>query len=132
MSRMDKIGRDSAIAVMLGILSLSWSCGGEKSVDEHAEASGLYKRTCMLTRQYIDSIKSAKDTVTLNALLERYEEMLDRMNFEVEPDTDYQLSEGENDTISMLMDQLAKAREERLKVLRKAPADSVASDTIIR
>ena len=130
MKTANKIIAAAAIAAAMGCGIVS--CGNEKKEDAHAEASGLYQRTCKLTRQYIDSIRSAKDTTELNQLLERYEAMLDRLNFEVPADTDYNLTEGENDTISQLMLQLSRARIERLKALGASlPADTIpAADTL--
>lgn len=92
-------------------------CAREKKDNDRAESSALYHRTCTLTEQYIDSLKQAKDSTEVNRLLDVYEERIDELNFDVAPDTDYKLSEGENDTIAMLMDRLAATRAERLKTL---------------
>lgn len=103
----------------------SGACKSESKDVKADAASGLYERTCRLTRVYIDSIKNAKDTTQVADLLERYELTLDKINFEVTPDTDYNLTEGQNDTIEMLMQKLSAAREARLRALDATPGDTI-------
>lgn len=113
----------------MGILSLAvGSCSGDKSDNNHQEAAKLYTKICNLTALYVDSISQAPDSASVHALLERFEERLDGVNYEVLPDTDYALNEAENDTISMMLDSLGRTRARRLLKLANhpAPADSLA------
>lgn len=122
---MTKIIISVALAAML-ILYIS-SCGKKVEEDSRGDAKGLYKRTCSLTQAYIDSISVAKDTLELNDLLDRYEERVDALNMEVESETDFKLTEGENDTIIQLLERLSHVRRERLRALGATlPADSAA------
>lgn len=106
------------------------ACTREKNDDNSQEAMSLYERTCQLTRQYIDSIKMAKDSTQVANLIDRYETALDKMNFDVSPDTDFDLTEGQNDTINMLMEQMSAVRHARLNAMaireENAPSDSLS------
>lgn len=118
-------------AMGVGIVLTLCACSREeKKVDQH-ETSGLYIKMCNLTRSYTDSIMAAKDSTQLTQLLDRYELRVDALNFEVSPDTDYQLSEGQNDTIVMLMQKLQEARDSRLHSFRSAGNQSATeSDSV--
>lgn len=118
---------------LVGILFFT-GCRKEQSTGSHEEAARLYAKICKATALYTDSILHAKDTTTLYALLERFEDRLEAINYEALPDTDYNLTEGENDTISMALDSLISARIRRLRELgeRKALAiDSVSADSSV-
>lgn len=115
-------------AVSLCIMAFAaGACGRDKNETSHEEASKLYVSICRLTSVYADSISNAPDSATVYGLVERFEERLDEVNYEVLPDTDYSLNEAENDTISIMLDSLGRVRARRLLKLanRKAAVDSV-------
>lgn len=107
-----------------------FSCRQEKSNVERTQARLLYERTCKEAALYIDSMRNAKDSTMVSALLDRFEERLVKINYDAVPDTDYALSEGENDTIKMALDSLLAMRVRRLKELgerKPEPTDSIDS-----
>lgn len=112
----------SAAAVCAAMLA---GCSGAESDPREKEAAILYQRLCKVTRLYTDSISAAGDSARINALFERYEKEFDRISFDVSPDTDIFLTEGENDTIVMLQARLLEKRSKRL-----ADQMHLASDTI--
>lgn len=116
-----------AVAIMSTCYVIS-ACTREQKDDNSQEASSLYERTCQLTRQYIDSIKVAKDSTQVANLIDRYEVALDKMNFDVSADTDFNLTEGQNDTINQLMEQMSAVRHARLKAM--AIREEVRSDSL--
>ncbi len=123
-------------AVVMAILLMSAAaCKREKQDTTHEEASRLYSGICSATRLYTDSILAASDTTQVNLLIEHFEERLEAINYDALPDTDYNLSEGQNDTIFQLLSALTEARVKRLKELgvhNPAPLDSilVAADSV--
>ena len=125
----NKIGRISGAALILLIMASASSCKKNDDNRGREEARRLFDGMVNLTKAYTDSIKAAKDTTQLNELIGRFEERIDKMNFDVAPDTDYSLTEGENDTITMMMDKFSAERMAKLKALSEQkvePADSVA------
>ena len=113
-------------AVAAACVAVLAGCSGSESDPREKEAAMLYQRLCKVTRLYTDSIGAASDSAQINALFERYEKEFDRISFDVSPDTDIFLTEGENDTISMLQSRLLNKRLQRLKVNQV----HLASDTV--
>lgn len=81
------------------------------------QADQLYKRICSTTVLYIDSIKTAKDSTAVESLFERFEERLVKINYESIPDTDYSISEDQNDTIYIHLDSIRRVRLHKLEDL---------------
>ena len=105
------------------------SCGSSDKSDNNADADRLFSETCRLTKLYTDSMKNAPDSAILNSLMERFDARLTDINFSVKAETDYNLTEGRNDTIASLIDSLRHAYDSRLYRLAhpiNEPADSAA------
>lgn len=120
-----------AILPFFSLLPLM-SCRQEKENVGREEAERLFIRTCRTAAIYTDSLKKAKDSTEVTSLIERFEQRLVEINYEASPDTDYALSEGENDTIKMALDTLMAVRIRRLIELGKRnleTTDSVDSIT---
>ena len=117
-----------------GIMALAaTACRKEKTDNSREEASELYRNICKTTTAYIDSINNAPDSASVYALLARYDERMDEINYEADPDTDYKLNGGENDTIFQAMVALGDAHRNRLRQLaahRAAAVDSIAADSM--
>lgn len=90
------------------------ACENTGSNDDNQDVERLYSETCRLTALYTDSMTKANDSSALSGLMKRFDERLTRINFSVKPETDYHLSEGMNDTISLLIDSLRRVYNERL------------------
>lgn len=101
--------------LLLGLVFVS--CAREQEEQSREESIKLYRSISSLAETYIDSLENAKDTLALNSLMERFENRLDDINYAVIPDTDYSLSEDENDTIFMLLTQVMAARRTRMEEL---------------
>lgn len=120
-----------AIIGTVGIfLSLLSACRPGDEKRDRTAADNLYSRIISITRRYTDSIGSAKDSTTLFGLIDRYEERIVKINYDALPDTDFNLTEGQNDTISLWMDSLLSVKVRRLYELghpEPLPADTVGS-----
>lgn len=100
---------------LLAVLQLFTSCRqSEKNIQDHASLA-LYQQTCELTEAYLDSVSSAPDSLQLMLITDRFESRMERLNMDVAPETDYRLSEDQNDTIARLIEKLILAKEARLK-----------------
>ena len=108
----------SGLISLLGIAAVCCaSCKKEHTQNSHAEAERLFHDIHKVTLLYTDSILNARDSISLFELMNRYEEKLEEVNYAALPDTDYNLTEGENDTIKMAMDSLVSAKVRRLREL---------------
>lgn len=116
--------------IMFLLLIMAGACRHEERNIGREQAVSLYSKICSTTIKYTDSIRNAGDSATVDALRDRFEERLVEINYSVAPDTDYSLSEGENDTIKMRLDSLVAMHARRLSELGKPkdlPLDSIDS-----
>lgn len=122
----------SAVTALTMLMLVSVACGKKESNPNRDAARSLYEKVTALTRNYTDSIIAASDTVRVNELLQQFEEKIDKMNFDVPANTDYSLTEGENDTISLLLEKMAKVRRDKFKELSALshPTDSIPASSV--
>lgn len=107
------------------------ACGGKTEEEEETgteDALILYTSTLMLIRQYTDSISTAPDSLTLSQIYTRFNAKLDSVNFAVEPDTDLNLSEGQNDTLFIEMEKFRALYNQRLQHLERRDTISVSQE----
>lgn len=107
------------------------ACGGKTEEEEDTgteDALILYTSTLMLIRQYTDSISTAPDSLTLSQIYTRFNAKLDSVNFAVEPDTDLNLSEGQNDTLFIEMEKFRALYNQRLQHLERRDTVSVSQE----
>lgn len=111
------------IILLAAILMAGISCSKKKSHTLRGEARMLYSESLDTTRAYIDSISNAADSSTLLSLCERYDEAITRLNYGYPPGTDYEISEGENDTLMNLFSRFISVRDSLLYALGRLPAE---------
>ena len=109
------------------------SCGNKNEVNHNTDANKLYTGTCDLTKTYIDSMEQAKDSMALHGLMERYDNKITELNFSVTADTDFDLTEGKNDTIALLVDSIRRVFDRKLNYFahHKLSNDSINKDSVI-
>ena len=108
------------------------SCGEHEEGEERpSDANRLFKTSCRLTSIYAEKIRLAQDSATAIGIFEEMQNELDSLNFSVPPDTDLQLTEGENDTIFMNLMAVRRIYDRKLRELKSnhqpeaEPTDSV-------
>ena len=106
------------------------SCTHQQVEQSREESIKLYKSISRLAEVYIDSLENARDTLAVNTLMAHFEEKLDDINYAVVPDTDYSLSEDENDTIFMLLTQVMATRRTRMEELLSRHGTGVEEDSL--
>lgn len=120
-------------AALLCTPALLTACSQHREDPREKSAETLYRDLCKLTRLYTDSIKAAPDSM-VNTLFDRYNKEFDRISFDVTPDTDFFMNEGENDSIYMLqrhlLDIIAKRNLHPVDSIPPAPVDSLAVDSV--
>lgn len=78
------------------------SCQGNGNKNAVDSARSLYERSVKMLNQYSDSVKNAKDSATFERLIKQYESEITKLNYEYPADTQINMSEGENDTLTNL------------------------------
>lgn len=108
--------RFSGIFVMVLLLScVAMSSCEKKKVNTMREpARDLYLKSVSLTTKYIDSISHAKDTTSLLDLFNRYDQAVTNLNYSYPAGADYELAEGENDTLKNLSARIIFLRDSLL------------------
>lgn len=121
------------------VIAISLICLGVESCREKRRDPGrengtqLYNRSVALTRQYIDSLRGAKDSAAVHGLSERYEEALTHLQFEYPAETYLQIEEGKNDTLTRLTLRYAELRDSLLRRMGSIEkSDSLSKDSIKR
>ncbi len=114
------------LAISVTLLS---ACGDKVIEKDRLDARRLYKETATITRTYTDSMKNARDSTEIMSLDNRFSEKLTQINMDVPPETDAHLSEGENDTLFLLVRNYLAVKNHRLKKARDfkniEPSDTI-------
>lgn len=121
--------------VIGGVVALCVAgCGSDGKAKDREEANGLYEAIKSLTITYIAEMSAAPDSATWARLCSEYEDSLVKVNYSFPPDTDYLMSEDQNDTITILMENYVKTRQEKIQSILYplSPTDSIAADSIAR
>ncbi|MDE7350845.1 MAG: hypothetical protein K2N25_07245 [Muribaculaceae bacterium] len=109
-------------------------CSKENKKKDRSKATQMYERICRLTEEYTDRLENAPDSADWASVCTEFEEKLDKITFSYPPDTDLLLTEGQNDTINILLQEYVKMRERRIHGLlnREVETDSLeVSDTLV-
>ena len=120
------------ITFLCTALACSFSCVKKNEHSLRGEARELYVESKRIATLYLDSMAGAKDSVTLFSLCERYDEEITRLNYAHAAGADYEISEGENDTLTNLNSRFIILRDSLLRQYARTPLpiDSRPSDSI--
>lgn len=95
------------------------SCSSGEKEDLHPEARELFKSTEILIRETINKVSQAKDSITLDSLIDNFDKRMTDVNFSFPPQTDLYLTEQENDSIIKLLQALRIRKEENYSILSR-------------
>lgn len=101
------------IFCILGLVS----CQEKKKVSDMGNANILFVKTTQLLIEKTSEIEQLSDSMALIGLEEEINKALTTINFSVPPQTDFLLSEQENDSIIKLMENFKESLQERYKAL---------------
>lgn len=113
-----------AFAVIVAI-DFVGGCAKSKEEDKRPDARSLYYNSAMLIKGYTDSLIKARDTLELQKLNENFETAIDNLNFSYPKETDMAINEGENDTLTLLIDRYIRVRGAMWRKLQNVSADSI-------
>lgn len=120
---------------MLAILTLiCWSCRQEDHNSKRVQAVNLYYKSVSLLNLYTDSLSHAGDSVAVIRLSDRLNNQLALLNFEFPSETDFEITEGENDTLMSLTEKYVLLRDSLLYAFAHPAVspDSLATDSIVK
>lgn len=93
------------------------------------EARNLFTKSVETISHFSKEIEHAQDSLTVDSLETAFEKSLTEINFSFPPQTDYKLTEQENDSIFILLGNLKKTIEAKLSSLSvKEIPDSLNSE----
>ncbi|MDE7437090.1 MAG: hypothetical protein K2M93_01265 [Muribaculaceae bacterium] len=105
------------------------SCEKKKVNTLREPARELYLKSVALSTKYIDSISHAKDSTILLALFDRYDNDITNLNYSYPAGADYELAEGENDTLKNLSTRIIHLRDSLLYAYaHPLPADTTTTN----
>lgn len=88
------------------------SCEAHNDGSQIDDTNRLYHNLCKITIAYTDSLANARDTTDIQRIVANYELAFEKACFDVPPDTDFNMSEGKNDTIKILQDKFLNTKTE--------------------
>lgn len=119
-------------SVIFSFLLSVVSCSSKEETSDDVDTDKLYNSTLSLIKTYTDSLRTSADTMELSMVFANFNHQLEKLNFDVVPDTDLHLTEDRNDTLYMkLMDlrRLYDDRKKELEAVALPPADEEGETT---
>lgn len=102
------------------------SCSGKEEGGRGENVSILFEQSVRELLETTARIKNAKDTFEIDSISKSFEKRFTDINFSVPPETDFKLTEEENDSIFFLLKKMNETKKERLTQLREI----IVEDTI--
>ena len=113
----------SVLAALAGV----WGCSRPGNNPNRVMARSLYEREKALVSNSIRRLSVARDSATVKRIAEEYDKEMTKLNFSYPVDTDWDISESENDTIQRLSMKYVSLRDSLLD--RFGRLDSLGHDT---
>lgn len=115
---------------ILILISILVACNKSAHEEINTHAMHLYNDVKSLIKSYSDSLSNANDSATINNILSKYESDLTKISYKYPAETDYQLTIGQQDTISKLTDEFVRLKQLKLQSLYQ-PNDSITTDSTV-
>ena len=114
--------------IIFGIFLLClFSCKNKENKVDYEQSNKLFSGTISLIQEYTDSLRMAKDSTEVFRIVENFNDRLTRLNYTVDPETDYLLTQEENDSIIFLSNNFIKEKNLILSGFKHKP---VLTDSI--
>lgn len=108
------------------ILLLFVSCQSNKEKDDSGEARELFSQSVNALIEYTSKISQCKDSLEIDSIIEKYEKVITDINFSVPSETDFNLTEQENDSIFLLIEIMKRTVSDKFKEFSILIPDSVS------
>lgn len=110
---------------LLPILFLLSGCNKNKGADLPDPASELFISSANAILEFTKQLEHAKDSLEVDSISIQFEKELIRINFSFPPQTDYKISEQDNDSLYKLLTGWRIAKDNVLNRLSKFKTDSL-------
>ena len=114
------------LSVILILPPLS-SCHKKSEDNVNVEAEELFSKSVEIILNYTRLIEVSHDSIELDSLVAAFEKEIDRINFTVPPETDFKLSEQENDSLFFLLQNLNIEKKFKFKSFSIQRIDTIES-----
>ncbi len=105
-------------------------CNEEKGTIDRSKATSLYGQTKNLIQRYSDSLLVATDSTEIIEITGKFEDQLKALNLKYPSDTDFLMTQGQQDTIIKFTDSFISIKNKKLKQFSTTKRDSLLIDTI--
>lgn len=109
--------------MICGILFLG--CKRDKQDGNTEEKDRLFEESAQTMISFISQIEAARDSLEVDSLYTLYQKKIIDINFSVSPETDLKMTEQENDSLFHLLNDLNKARIDKLESFAKTANDTI-------
>ncbi len=110
------------VGMITGVTVMTTGCSSDETSNPSAdrtEARNLYLELRNHSNRYVDTLKSLSDSADVKALESRYEKGINDIYFRYPPDTDVDMTQGEQDTLWLLADRFIRLKQHRVAGLQK-------------
>lgn len=110
------------------------ACSSKPDNNKRSEAHSLYRESVAMIRLFSDSMRVASDSTRVKELSERFLHDLTALNFKYPGETDFEMTEGENDTLINLTQKYVALRDSMLYSFAHpiVASDSIPNDSITK
>ena len=112
--------------IFLIVCSFVISCGNKKESRRSGDADVLFTQSVNLLNQITQQLTFAKDSLSVDSLSDLFEKKIVEINFSVSPETDLNLTEQENDSLSKLYGKYLSIKRAKLIEFSITYNDSVS------
>lgn len=98
---------------LVGLFFLFSSCAAKDSTENNEEARELFEHSSLLILEIKNKIGMASDSLHVDSLLQIFDKRIVEINFSKHPETDFKLTEEENDSLYKLIKELKLKSEEK-------------------
>ena len=111
--------------LLVSLVLLGLSCSTNKESDNNEEARLLFHRSAQLIKETTHNMKIAADSASIDSLSRLYEKKITEINFSFAPETDFKLTEQENDSLFKLIGSMKTVKYNKLKEFSIILGDSL-------
>ena len=105
------------------------SCVKEKQPTDNKESHELFSKSAELILSVTSQIEAARDSSSIDSILNAFDKNLTDINFSVPPETDYKLTEEENDSIYYLILKMKESAKLKFENFASRENDSIIENT---
>ena len=101
-------------SIFIASALLFCACSNSQTNDENSQADQLYNDLKAIIISYSDSLNAANDSASIDNIIRNFEAELIKTNYNYPPETDFNMTVGQQDTISKLTDELIRIKQSKL------------------